>query len=33
MIEAFDKMVDWLEHRRRLAFKELKLGKLRKSHI
>ena len=26
-VEAFDKMVDWLEHRRKLAFKELKLGK------
>tara|TARA_B100001564_G_scaffold357849_1_gene375046 strand:+ start:2045 stop:2218 length:174 start_codon:yes stop_codon:yes gene_type:complete len=32
-VEAFDKMVDWLDHRRRQAFRELKKGKLRKSHI
>ena len=29
-VEAFDKMVDWLDLRRKIAFKELNKGKLRK---
>ena len=29
-VEAFDKMVDWLDTRRKLAFKGLKKGTLRK---
>ena len=29
-VEAFDKMVDWLDHRRKIAFQELKKGTLRK---
>ena len=31
-VEAFDKMVDWLEQKKKVAFKELK-RRLRKSYI